>query len=83
MSTQDSEPHFPTGFVSYGSVPCPRCGADIELTAEADCWEEQDDGSMKITGYSPAMGDCERCDLLLVDDYYQDRWLVYDRGERW
>ena len=74
-----SEPQLPTGFVSYGTAVCPKCTADVELTGEADCWEEQDDGSWKIAGYSPPAGVCEPCGLLIADDLTALR--VYDLKE--
>lgn len=67
---------MPTGFVSYGTATCPQCHAEIELTGEADQWEEQDDGGWKIVGYSPPAGVCGACDLLIADDLTALR--VYD-----
>lgn len=69
---------LPTNLVSYGHATCPGCNATIELTGEADAWEEQEDGSFAIVGYSPPAGACQPCGLLLADDLTALR--VFDLG---
>jgi hypothetical protein len=48
-----------------GVAECDRCGADVELWADAEEWQQQDDGSWKVTGFGPGQGVC--CDLLYAD----------------
>jgi len=56
------------------------CGKWVDLVAEADTWDEQDDGSMKIAGYGPATG--SHHGFLLVDDGSEESYAIDFRRKR-
>jgi hypothetical protein len=56
---------FPCREIIVGTVECPTCGEDVEMTAESDAWEEYEDGRKVMIGYGPAMA--EHCELLLAE----------------
>lgn len=55
---------------------CPNCGEEVCLLQETEAWVESENGKWLHSEWSPAMGVCESCDLLLVDDW--DGCCAYD-----
>lgn len=73
------EAGFPQREVVVGSVECPLCYEEVELTAEADAWEEGPPPT--ITGYGPGLA--EHCGLMLVEQPDgQVRAFALDEGAR-
>jgi len=59
-----------------GTVECPKCGQEIELLQDTECWAETEPGSgvFEHDGYGPLHGVC--CDTLIVD--YWEGCFCYD-----
>jgi hypothetical protein len=63
-------------------VGCPKCGETVRLWSETEAWT-QGDKVDRETGerpwnhseYGPAMGVCETCHVLIVDDFNGCRWF--------
>lgn len=59
---------FPTGpLICDGEVQCPVCGEWVETWADPEEWEEDEDGTKRITGYGP--GTAEHCGYALINDW--------------
>lgn len=61
-----------------GWAECGHCGAEIELWQDVDEWETNT-GKITLGGWGPALGECEKCNLLFVDSW--DRMEVYNLGK--
>lgn len=69
-------PRYDDEEVLVATVECVRCGADVELRATPCEWQEQDDGTLRVTDVGPGFGEC--CGLLYVDGF--DGVDVYDES---
>jgi hypothetical protein len=53
----------------FATAYCPGCGKPVELVAETDAWEQDDEGNWKHSEYGPATGFCKDCRVLIVDTF--------------
>ena len=47
-------------------IECPKCGAEVECSADTVAWQARRPGEWKHIEYGPPTGEC--CGLLLVDN---------------
>lgn len=61
---------------------CPYCGAAVEMEAETDSWEQNEEtGAWQHASFGPAGGECPDCGRVFVEDM-DGRVLLLTRPEQ-
>lgn len=62
------------------TVECPHCHAELPMLADPQEWTLRRDGRWRVTGYWGALTTCEKCELLIADNF--ERTEVYDLSQK-